>query len=119
MPHDRARPPRLRPISPGTIADNVRASEGVSDEELVARLYDALAALPPDERAAAVVAFGFSEGSPGVAEELGIDAADAEALTRNALQLLRGALDDIDLDDPVFYGRLERRRGHRTGHDEA
>jgi DNA-directed RNA polymerase specialized sigma24 family protein len=113
---DRSRSPRLRPISPGTIADNVRASEGASDEELVARLYEALAALPPAERAAAVVAFGLGEGHTGVAEELGIDAEDADALTRNALQLLRGALGDVDLDDPVYFGRLERRRGHRTGH---
>jgi DNA-directed RNA polymerase specialized sigma24 family protein len=101
-------------MSPGTIADNVRATEGVSDEELVARLYDALAELPPAERAAAVVAVGLGEGPGGVAEELGIDEEDADALTRNALQLLRGALGDADLDDPVFYGQLPRRRGHRT-----
>lgn len=112
MPSER--PPRLRPIAPGTIADNVRASEGVSDEELVARLYEALADLPPAERAAAVVAFGLGEGADGVAEELGIHPSDADALTRNALQLLRGALGDVDLDDPAFFGRLERRRGHRT-----
>ena len=101
-------------MAPGTIADNVRASEGVSDEELVARLYDALAMLPPAERAAAVVAFGLGEGAGGVAEELELDIEDADALTRNALQLLRGALGDVDLDDPVYFGRLERRRGHRT-----
>jgi len=101
-------------MAPGTIADNVRASEGISDEELVARLYDALAALPPAERSAAVVAFGFAEGPGGVAEELGLDPEDADALTRNALQLLRGALGDLDLDDPVFYGQLHRRRDHGT-----
>jgi DNA-directed RNA polymerase specialized sigma24 family protein len=106
-------------MSPGTIADNVRASEGVSDEELVARLYDALASLPPAERAAAVVAFGFSEGADGVAAELNLPDEDADALTRNALQLLRGALGDVDLDDPVFYGRLERRHGHRTGRGDT
>jgi len=111
------RTPRLRPIAPGTIADNVRASEGISDEELVARLYEALAALPPDERAAAVVAFGLGEGHEGVADELGLAPEDADALTRNALQLLRGALGDVDLDDPVFFGRLERRRGHRATPD--
>jgi DNA-directed RNA polymerase specialized sigma24 family protein len=115
---DRPRPPRLRPISPGTIADNVRASEGVSDEELVARLYDALADLPPAERAAAVVAFGMNEGHKGVAEELDVPEEDAEALTRNALQLLRGALGDVNLDDPVYYGRLHARRGHRTARPE-
>src|SRR5579875_1805257 len=99
----------MRPIAPGTIADNVRASEGISDEELVARLYEALAALPADERAAAVIAFGLGEGATGVAVELDIDPADADALARNALQLLRGALGDVDLDDPAFYGRLTRR----------
>lgn len=101
-------------MAPGTIADNVRASEGISDEELVARLYEALATLPPEERAAAVIAFGLDEGPAGVAVELDIDPADAEALARSALQLLRGALDDVDLDDPVFFGRLTRRRGHRA-----
>ena len=118
MPSDRQRQPRLRPIAPGTIADNVRASEGLSDTELVARLYEALADLPPQERAAAVVAFGLGEGHQGVAEELGIDPDDADALTRNALQLLRGALGDVDLDDPAFFGRLERRRGQRTAHPD-
>jgi DNA-directed RNA polymerase specialized sigma24 family protein len=101
-------------MAPGTIADNVRASEGVSDEELVARLYDALADLPQAERAAAVIAFGLDEGPAGVAVELELDPEDADALARNALQLLRAALGDIDLDDPVFFGRLARRRGHRT-----
>ena len=90
----------------------------MSDEELVARLYEALADLPPAERSAAVVAFGLGEGAVGVAEELGIDPADADALTRSALQLLRGALGDVDLDDPAFFGRLERRRGHRTARQD-
>jgi DNA-directed RNA polymerase specialized sigma24 family protein len=101
-------------MAPGTISDNVRASDGISDEELVARLYDALAVLPPQERAAAVIAFGLNEGPAGVAVELDLEPEDADALARNALQLLRGALGDVDLDDPVFYGRLTRRRGHRT-----
>ena len=119
MPNDRQRTPRLRPIAPGTIADNVRATEGISDTELVARLYEALADLPPEERAAAVVAFGMGEGHEGVAAELGLDPDDADALTRNALQLLRGALDDVDLNDPAFFGTLERRKGHRTARPDA
>ena len=119
MPTDPPRPPRLRPISPGTIADNVRASEGVSDEELVARLYEALAALPDAERAAAVVAFGMAEGHEGVAAELGLSGEDADALTRNALQLLRSALGDVNLDDPVYYGRLHARRGHRSASPDS
>jgi hypothetical protein len=105
------KPPRLRPISPGTIADNVRAPEGISDEELVARLYDALGTLPPAERAAAVIAIGYGEGAAGVAMELDLEPEDADALTRNAVQLLRGALDDIDLAEPVYFGRLHSHRG--------
>jgi hypothetical protein len=105
------RPPRLRPIAPGTIANNVSSTDGLSDTELVARLYEALATLPPAERAAAVVAIGLGEGPVGVAMELGVDPEDADAITRNALQLLRGALADVDLDEPAYYGRLERRRG--------
>jgi hypothetical protein len=89
----------------------VSAPEGLTDTELVARLYDALATLPPEERAAAVVAIGLGEGPVGVAIELGIDPEDADAVTRNALQLLRGALADVDIDEPAYYGRLERRRG--------
>ena len=112
MPSER--PPRLRPISPGTIADNVRAPEGIDDTQLIERLYEALATLPPAERAAAVVAIGFAEGPAGVAVELDLEPVDADALTRNALQLLRGALADIDLDEPAFFGRLERRRHTKT-----
>jgi hypothetical protein len=108
------RPPRLRPIAPGTIADNVSAPEGIDDAELTARLYEALATLPPAERAAAMVAIGLGEGPAGVAVELDVDPADAEALTRNALQLLRGALADVDLNEPAFFGRLERRRNTKT-----
>ncbi|HVU62090.1 MAG TPA: hypothetical protein VHA79_07205 [Mycobacteriales bacterium] len=108
------RPPRLRPISPGTIADNVSAPEGLDDGALTALLYDALAALPPAERAAAVVAIGLGEGATGVAVELDLDPADADALTRNALQLLRGALADVDLNEPVYFGRLERRRNTKS-----
>ena len=112
MPSDR--PPRLRPISPGTIADNVSAPEGIDDTELTARLYEALATLPPAERAAAVVAIGLGEGPAGVAVELDCDPADADAITRNALQLLRGALADIDLNESAFFGRLERRKNTKA-----
>ena len=86
----------------------------------MARLYEALATLPPAERAAAVVAIGLDEGAVGVAMELGIDPEDADAVTRNALQLLRGALADIDLDEPLRRSSVaaaravERRRRRHT-----
>jgi hypothetical protein len=112
MPSERL--PRLRPISPGTIADNVCAPEGIDEAELTALLYEALATLPPAERAAAVVAIGLGEGAAGVAVELDLEPADADALTRNAVQLLRGALADIDLNEPAYLGRLERRRNTKS-----
>ena len=108
------RPPRLRPISPGTIADNVASPDGIDDTELVALLYEALATLPPAERAAAMIAVGLGEGAAGVAVELDLEPEDADALTRSALQLLRGALASVDLDEPAFFGRLVRRRNTKT-----
>jgi DNA-directed RNA polymerase specialized sigma24 family protein len=83
---------------------------GLSDPELHERVREALASLPPAERAAAVVAFGFDEGPEGVAVELDLSDVDADAITRSALQLLRGALRDVDLDDPQVYARVARRR---------
>jgi DNA-directed RNA polymerase specialized sigma24 family protein len=95
-----------------TIANNVSASEGLSEAELLSRLEAALAALPPEERAAAVVAFGLGEGSAGVAVELDLDTQDAEALARSALQLLRAALADADVDPPDDHPALAARRRH-------
>jgi DNA-directed RNA polymerase specialized sigma24 family protein len=70
-----------------------------SRAELLHRLELALAALPPAERMAVVSAHGYGEGPVGAAVELDMDSGDAEALTRNALQLLRAALADVDADD--------------------
>ena len=105
-----ARPPRLRPL-PREVVENIPPRDGgTSDAELHERVRVALAALPPAERAAAVVAFGFDEGHEGVAAELELSHSDADALSRSALQLLRGALVDIDLDDPQVYAAVARRR---------
>lgn len=104
---------------PGDAIAN-RAAEpcGIGDAELYGRLEAALAALPAPERAAAVVAFGLGEGPAGVAVELNMSPADADALARSALQLLRGALADVGEDPPEVYARLLRRRrtgNHRPG----
>jgi DNA-directed RNA polymerase specialized sigma24 family protein len=71
---------------------------GVASHEadLVARLELALSTLPEAERTAVVAAIGYAGGSVGAAMELGLELEDADALTRNALQLLRGALSDVD-----------------------
>jgi DNA-directed RNA polymerase specialized sigma24 family protein len=106
------RPPRLRPVPPET-ADHAMSPTGpTADAELLDRLGTALAALPPAERRAAVLAFGFDEGSDGVAAAFDISTEDADALTRNALQLLRGAMADADVDEGELFARLTS--GRRT-----
>lgn len=104
------RPPRLRPLPPDVIENAAVAGAGPTEAELVARLRLALATLPRAERAAAIVAFGLDEGTPGVGMHLDLDEEDAEALVRSALQLLRGALADVDLDEAQMYARLVGRR---------
>jgi DNA-directed RNA polymerase specialized sigma24 family protein len=76
---------------------DLHALEAESQEaELVRRLEVALAQLPDEERMAVVSAIAYSGGSVGAAMELGVDVADADAITRSGLQLLRAALDDLD-----------------------
>jgi DNA-directed RNA polymerase specialized sigma24 family protein len=70
--------------------------EEAQEAELVRRLEVALAALPDTERTAVVAAIAYAGGSVGAAMELGVEIADADAITRNGLQLLRAALDDLD-----------------------
>jgi DNA-directed RNA polymerase specialized sigma24 family protein len=103
------RVPRVRPIPPD-VAAAAPESDLTTEAELLERLADALAGLPAAERRAAVVAFGLDEGSAGVAAGQELSDEDAEALTRSALQLLRGALADCDPDAPEEFARLVRRR---------
>jgi DNA-directed RNA polymerase specialized sigma24 family protein len=72
------------------------APGGSHEAELVLRLEQALASLPEPERVAVVSAIAYAGGSVGVAMELGMEVDDADALTRNGLQLLRAALSDLD-----------------------
>ena len=104
------RPPRLRPLPPEVAAKATQPTAASADAELLDRLSDALSALPPAERAAAVVAFGLDEGSGGVALGQELSAEDAEALTRNALQLLRGAMADAEADEGESFARLRSAR---------
>jgi DNA-directed RNA polymerase specialized sigma24 family protein len=68
---------------------------GISPPELLDRLDQALAALPPAERAAVVAAHGYAEGPVGAAIELDVETEDGDALARSGLQLLRAALADL------------------------
>ena len=90
------RKPRCRTLPPSFVAQVADTTPTTSRAELLDRLEEALAALPPAERTAVVAAHGYGEGPVGAAMELELDGADADALTRNALQLLRAALEDLD-----------------------
>lgn len=87
---------RCRPLPPHVIAAVADPGPTNPEAELLDRLERALAALPAAERTAVVAAHGFGEGAVGAAVELDLDPADADALTRSSLQLLRAALDDLD-----------------------
>ena len=93
------RPPRCRPLPPSVIAAVIDNAPTTSRAELLHRLELALAELPPAERMAVIAAHGYDEGPVGAAVELDIETVDADALTRNAVQLLRAALADVDADD--------------------
>jgi DNA-directed RNA polymerase specialized sigma24 family protein len=112
------RKPRLRPLSSEVIENIAPNLTGTPEAELLDRLEEALSRLPAAERAAAVTAFGYGEGSPGVADELDLPAMEADALSRNALQLLRGALADLEPGNPDRYPRARpRSRSRRTDDD--
>ena len=89
------RPSRVRTMPPNEV-DNHAPLEEAREAELVRRLEVALAQLPSAERTAVVAAIAYTGGSVGAAMELGVEIADADAITRNGLQLLRAALDDLD-----------------------
>ena len=111
------RKPRLRPLSSDVIENLAPSSSGTSEAELLDRLEEALSRLPAQERAAAVTAFGYAEGWPGVAAELDLPAVEADALSRNALQLLRGALADLEPGNQQRYPRTGPRRRSKRAAD--
>jgi DNA-directed RNA polymerase specialized sigma24 family protein len=94
------------------------SASGTPEAELLDRLEEALARLPAEERAAAITAFGYGEGWSGVAVEQDLPAGEAEALSRNALQLLRGALADLELGSQERYPRTRPRRRSKRSEGE-
>jgi DNA-directed RNA polymerase specialized sigma24 family protein len=111
------RRPRLRPISSDVVENLAPTGTGTPEAELLDRLEEALSRLPPAERAAAVTAFGYGEGAFGVAEEQDLPRSEADALSRNALQLLRGALADLEPGNHDRYPRTGPRRRSRRPAD--
>ena len=108
------RPPRLRALSPELLDEVAAALPGTPDSELFDLLDDALAQLPSPERAAVMTAYGYGEGADAVAADLGLDEEAAEALSRNALQLLRGALATVETDERGRYPRHSTKRQRKN-----
>lgn len=113
------RPPRLRPLPPEVVGAVADLERGTPDAEVLERLEAALAGLPPSERHAVVAALGYGEDAEVLAKEMGISSHDAELIVRNALQLLRGALADVEVDTREVHGSVTRLQGsakrHRPG----
>jgi DNA-directed RNA polymerase specialized sigma24 family protein len=104
------RPHRPVPLPPEIVAAVGDRTVGTTPEaELLERLESALRLLPAAERNAVLTAHADDEGVDGVARLLDLSDEDADALTRNALQLLRGALSDVEPEAPA-YGAVSRRR---------
>lgn len=103
------RPPRCRPLPPDVVAQAAGPEPGLSDAELLERLEAALASLPADERTAVVTSLAYDEGTPGVVVEMGVVPGHAESLVAQALDHLREALDDVEIDDRQIYGMLAPR----------
>ena len=105
------RPRRPVPLPPDVVAAVADATVDATPEaELLERLESALRLLPAAERRAVLTAHADDEGVAGVAAALALSDEDADALTRSGLQLLRGALADLDAAEAPMYGTLQRRR---------
>jgi DNA-directed RNA polymerase specialized sigma24 family protein len=100
---ERPRRPLLQP--PNVIAEvGDPTLDATPSAALLERLDSALRLLPAAERNAVLAAHADDGGVADVAAALDLSEEDAEALTRSALQLLRGALADLDPDPAPPYG---------------
>jgi DNA-directed RNA polymerase specialized sigma24 family protein len=91
------------------LEDVAAVDAGTPDAVLLDWLEAALARLPSAERAAVMTTYGYGEGSEAVGADLGLTDQDAEALSRNALQLLRAALAEAEPDERTRYPKLPER----------
>ena len=106
-PRQHHRPVALPPEVVAAVGDPT--VDTTPSAELLERLESALRLLPAAERNAVLAAHAGDGGIDHVAERLDISAADAEALTRSAVQLLRGALADLEPEAAPDFPRAPRR----------
>ena len=105
------RPRRPVPLPPDVVSAVADPNVGTTAEaELLESLEAALRLLPADERRAVLTAHADEGGIERVAELLAISDEQADALTRSAVQLLRGALADLEPDAAAAFASLRRRR---------
>lgn len=107
MPERHHRPVPLPPDVVSAVGD--LAAGRTPEAELLERLDAALRLLPAAERNAVLTAHSDSAGVAAVAAAYDLSPEDADALTRNAVQLLRGALADLEPDAAEQYGTVSRR----------
>lgn len=116
MPEPRAHHKPV-PLPPDVVAEvGDRTVDTTPSAELLERLEAALRLLPAPERNAVLAAHAADDGVARVAEALDISPEDAEALTRSAVQLLRGALADLEPEEAPPFANVARRTRERRGH---
>jgi DNA-directed RNA polymerase specialized sigma24 family protein len=104
------------PLPPDVVAAVGDVHPGTTPEaELLERLESALRLLPAAERRAVLTAHANDEGVAGVAALLDLSAEDADALTRSAVQMLRGALADVDNGPAPAFGAIPSRPSAAKG----
>lgn len=103
------RPRRPVPLPPEVVSEVGDVTDGTTpDAEMLERLESALRLLPAAERRAVLTAHAAGQGVEGVAEAMHLTDEDADALTRSAVQLLRGALADLEPESAPDYGSIHR-----------
>lgn len=107
MPERPHRPVPLPPEVVAAVGDHT--VDTTPSAELLERLEAALRLLPAPERNAVLAAHADDGGVANVIAAMDISAEDADALTRSAVQLLRGALADLEPETAPDYATVARR----------
>lgn len=110
---------RCPPLPPAVVDGATAPATRTPDAELLDRLESALSGLPAVERAVVFAAYGYGESLDQLGVELEMRSCDVDSLARSALQLLRGALADAELDERTVFGSLDRQGIRHRGQHPA